>query len=198
MAKRKITKSEPKQRTLVRVKSTDLMRAVAAVNGAAVSGKPGHDDLVRAAILLTALVSGDKIKVVKTFDLESELAKFDGLALECDGMARVLSWKLQQMKIRHIVKQGQLLVDGQRVVPIHQWLELPDGLTIDYRARMWAGNTSEIPHGVFKASEYKKVQYIGQPIQINVDERIFKILTTPSPAIVPPAPAAPAGEVKTA
>lgn len=198
MAKRKVTKSEPRQRTIVRVKSTDLMRAIAAVNGVANPGKPGHEDLTRAAILLTAIVSGDKIKVVKTFDLESELAKFDGLALECDGMARVLSFKLQQMKIRHVVKQGQLLVDGQRVVPIHQWLELPDGLTIDYRARMWAGNTTEIPHGIFKQSEYKKVQYLGQPIQIHVDEKIYKILTAPAPAIVPPVPAAPVGEVKTA
>jgi hypothetical protein len=182
MAKKTIAKPQPKAKTIVRVKSTDLTKCIAATSALAATASVGsHDKTVmsRVTALLTALLDGHKVKVQKAFDIDAELAKFDGLLLECDGMSRVLSFSLSQMGVRHVVKQGQLLVDGQKVVPIHQWIELSDGRLVDYRARMWAGKNDEIPHGVFSPADFKRVQYSGFAFDPNVDEKLFKLLTTP-------------------
>jgi hypothetical protein len=194
MAKKTIAKPEPEAKVVVRVKSTEIMRSIRAITARTEGSGSDAPALMRAVILLTALADGEKIKIQHDYDLDIELAKFENLALECDGMARVLSFRLEQMGVKHVIKQGQLLVDGQKVVPIHQWIELADGRIVDYRARMWAGNTQEIPHGIFKAEDFKKVQYSGLVIDIKTDEKLFKVLVTP---IVPvplqksDAPAAP-------
>jgi hypothetical protein len=200
MPKQKTAKPERKVRTIVRVKSTDLAKAITALGSRSTAQGADQADVARALVLLSSIADGHKVKVVKSFDLEVELAKFDSLPLECDGMSRVLSFKLNQMGVKHIVKQGQLLLDGVRVVPIHQWIELSDGRFVDYRARMWAGKGDDIPHGVFNKADFKRMTYDGPQIPIDADEKLFKVLTTPivpvplTKADAPANPVVPAGQ----
>jgi hypothetical protein len=194
MAKKTIAKPQPKAKTIVRVKSTDLTKCIAALSALASSERADKAEMFRSTIILTAILDGHKVKVQKSFDLDLELSKFDSLPLECDGMSRVLSFKLSQMGVKHAVKQGQLLVDGQRVVPIHQWVELSDGRLVDYRARMWAGVAQDIPHGIFNPAEFKRMQYSGVAFDPQVDEKLFKMLVTPivpAPLTKADAPAVP-------
>lgn len=190
MPKQKLAKPERKMKTVLRVKSTDLAKCIHATSALAALERPDRAEMARATVLLTALLDGAKVKVQKAFDLDVELSKFDSLALECDGMSRVLSYRLTQMGVKHVVKQGQLMLDGVRVVPIHQWIELSDGRFVDYRARMWAGKGDDIPHGIFNKAAFSRMTYDGIEIGVTADEKIFKLLTTPIvPAPLPKADA---------
>lgn len=81
--------------------------------------------------------------------LASWLNAVDNLPLECDGMTRVISALLTREDIAHQVNVGRLEVSGQGVIPRHWWITLPEGWICDYRARMWLGTDSAVPHGVF-------------------------------------------------
>jgi hypothetical protein len=72
---------------------------------------------------------------------------------------------------------GHFTVDGQKAVPIHWWIELADGTTVDYRARMWGGSHPHIPHGVFLQKNFERVAYVGVEQNVQVPDKIFKILT---------------------
>ena len=43
---------------------------------------------------------------------------------------------------------------------------MPEDLRIDYRARMWLGEASDIPHGVFHPADYLMISYKGSPIEL--------------------------------
>lgn len=126
------------------------------------------------------------IKQKTSSDSVSVLAKllgpYDGCALECDGLTRVLSTVLTQNGISHQVFMGSLSGPGGKPVPLHFWVEFPDlqaGLCCDYRARMWLrGDPGVIPHGVFSRDDYPAVSYRGEPIEMEpLDESLFVILT---------------------
>lgn len=76
------------------------------------------------------------------------LDALDSAPLECDGMTRVISTLLQRDGLPHRVVVGRLEVAGYGVIPLHWWIELPDGRICDLRARMWLGGGETIPHGL--------------------------------------------------
>lgn len=127
--------------------------------------------------ILLAVANGRKIKLIKRINLETELSKYENLPLECDGMCRVLTYALKALKVKHQPMIGHFTVDGSKAVPIHWWIVLEDGKHIDYRARMWGGAHDYIPNGIFNPADFKRVVYTGQPHNLKVDEKIFKILT---------------------
>lgn len=43
---------------------------------------------------------------------------------------------------------------------------MQEDLRIDYRARMWLGEASDIPHGVFHPAYYLMISYEGSPIEL--------------------------------
>lgn len=89
--------------------------------------------------------------------IQAWLDPLDSLPVECDGMTRVITALLTQNGIEHKVMGGHLtdvspLQDknarlGPLTAYVHWWIELPSGHLIDYRARMWMGESAQ--HGVF-------------------------------------------------
>lgn len=77
------------------------------------------------------------------------VAFYEGLHLECDGMTKVLSAVLVRDGIDHRCMVGSLTVAGVGKIPLHHWIELPDGSVIDLRARMWIGDDELVPYGAF-------------------------------------------------
>ncbi|MDD2223676.1 MAG: hypothetical protein PHF42_09580 [Pseudomonas sp.] len=64
------------------------------------------------------------------------LAPLDQLALECDGLTRVVSALLTREGVEHQMHQGALETPEGRI-GVHCWIRLPDGAICDFRARMW-------------------------------------------------------------
>jgi hypothetical protein len=89
--------------------------------------------------------------------IQAWLDPLDSLPVECDGMTRVITALLTSNGIEHKVMGGHLtdvssLRDkeaglGPLKAYVHWWVELPSGHMIDYRARMWMGDSAQ--HGVF-------------------------------------------------
>lgn len=107
--------------------------------------------------------------------LGSALGRCDLLNLECDGLTRVLSYRLTKEGVRHRVMIGSIRTAKRNIDP-HWWIELPDGRTIDYRARMWLGNDDLIPHGVFKREDFPNVKYEGEQHQVKVSDQVYQVL----------------------
>lgn len=74
------------------------------------------------------------------------LAPLDQLALECDGLTRVISALLTREGVRHQMHYGALETEKGRI-GVHCWIRLSDGAICDFRARMWLGE--DAPHGIF-------------------------------------------------
>lgn len=96
-----------------------------------------------------------------TSDLSAWLLPVDAYPLECDGLTRVISTLLTREAITHAVRVGTVEIDGAGRIPLHWWIELPESIVIDYRARMWLGDTPQTPHGVFKPSPAQR--YVANP-----------------------------------
>ena len=95
------------------------------------------------------------------------LDQWDTPGLECDSQTRVFTTVLQQHNIPHRCMAGTLTHTATNDhVPLHFWIELPDGFTVDYRARLWLGDSHEIPHGVFRKEAYAQIIYAGLPISL--------------------------------
>jgi hypothetical protein len=110
-------------------------------------------------------------------DLHELLADLDKAPVECDGMCRLITTRLQKQGIPHQVMQGSISL-GEESMPLHFWVVV-DGLTIDYRARMWLGDKPEVPHGVFR-SEDCPICYMGTPVDLPaLDDFMFEILMQP-------------------
>jgi hypothetical protein len=109
----------------------------------------------------------------------AELMKYDDLALECDGMTNVHSYTLTEHGIKHAVVGGHVEVDGVVAIHPHYWIRVDD-LTIDLRARMWAGDHEHVPHGAFLQKDYPRVKYIGERIwhKMQVPKILFEILVS--------------------
>ncbi len=113
------------------------------------------------------------------------LDQYDQCPLECDGLTRVLTTILTNEGIEHSCFTGSV-VDSRthKGSRLHFWIELPDGRTVDYRARMWMGETEDIPHGIFNKADYPHVLYQGSQLALpTLSDELFHILTTPFPPI---------------
>jgi len=94
-------------------------------------------------------------------EIEELLGPFDRPHLECDGATRVFAWVLKKKGVEFVVKFGRLEFDGEVVRPYY-WLELENGLTVDYKARMWLPGVDGVPSGVFDSGDYPKALYVGE------------------------------------
>jgi len=113
--------------------------------------------------------------------IKTLLEPYIDLPLECDGLTKVLSHILTKNDIEHIVHEGFLT--GPRDGIWHTWIELPNGYYVDYRARMWQGESRIIPHGIFRPQLFTAVTYsINETMLLSVPDTIFEILTFKPPA----------------
>ena len=101
---------------------------------------------------------------------EEELYKIE--CLECDGSTRVLHYVFTKNGVKHKVMQGSVKIGKNKIIPLHFWLELPDGNIVDYKSRMWLGN--DVDEGIFKP---KKGTYIGKEIDLPMNETLYQILS---------------------
>lgn len=90
------------------------------------------------------------------------LDQLDRLPLECDGMTCLTSALLSRAGIAHTVGVGGIhhIPSGRNFAP-HLWIDLADGHRVDYRARMWLRSIDGVPHGVFRPSDWPRVQHDG-------------------------------------
>jgi len=100
---------------------------------------------------------------------------YDGVSgLECDGMTRVLHTVLSKNRIPHKVMGGSVSFGGKSFEP-HVWIELPGGMVVDYRARMWLGRKA--PHGVFNP-EREDIEYDGRSANFPIlNDFLFDVLS---------------------
>ena len=117
------------------------------------------------------------MSVVSHQKLADWLAPLDQLALECDGLSRVVAALLSREGIEYQAHQGTLQTPQGRI-GLHCWVELPDGAIVDFRARMWLGK--EAPHGIFCPSEEIQYESYGPlhriiPSDSGISQLIFDI-----------------------
>lgn len=114
-------------------------------------------------------------------ELRELLNGLDAAPVECDGMARLITTRLQEHKIDHQVMMGSVTLNGD-VIPLHYWVMVGD-LTIDYRARMWLGDTPLVPHGVFR-QDACAARYEGEPVHMEaLSPALVAIMMMPMPSI---------------
>jgi hypothetical protein len=101
---------------------------------------------------------------------EEELYKIE--CLECDGSTRVLHYVFTKNGVEHKVMQGSVKISKNKIIPLHFWIELPDGNIVDYKSRMWLGN--DVDEGIFKP---KKNTYVGKEINLPMNETLYQILS---------------------
>ncbi len=101
------------------------------------------------------------------FRLCSLLNPYDSLKhLECDGLTQVFHRILTDEQIEHTVNIGEVIhKPTNRTIPIHYWIDV-GSLRIDYRLKMWFGETLDIPHGVFYKDSKSSVCYLGEPVDV--------------------------------
>lgn len=104
------------------------------------------------------------------------IEKYTSLDLQCDGMTRVISYILKENGIKHVVCIGKISNKKRSIQ--HWWIELSNGKFIDYRVRMWLGNSSKVPNGIFSQNDYPEIEYdCRKQVVLNVSPLIFGILT---------------------
>lgn len=100
--------------------------------------------------------------------------------VEWNGFARLASTVLRNAGIPHTVFLGALSCGG-RIVSPHLWIKVGPWW-VDYRARLWLGSSTDIPHGIFKIDSPCEAQYAGSAIQLDpLSPILFEILRTPIP-----------------
>ncbi|MNS71915.1 hypothetical protein D3C72_1053070 [compost metagenome] len=87
------------------------------------------------------------------------LQELDGCNLECDGLSRLISGLLMSADIKHSLHVGRIkdMRNGNSI--LHFWIVLDNNQTIDFRAKMWLGDRSHIPHGIFFQKDWNEVLY---------------------------------------
>ena len=106
---------------------------------------------------------------------------FDALKhLECDGLTHVFHRVLSDEKIEHIINVGKVThKPTNRTIPLHYWIDVAQW-RIDYRLRMWLGETPDVPHGVFRTDQDLSVSYVGNPTQLPLlPQPIIQLLFAP-------------------
>lgn len=108
---------------------------------------------------------------------------YDNEELECDGATRVFAWLLKTKNVPYTIMGGRLeyrdaYVDEPYSVEPHYWIELDDGMIIDFKARRWLPGKHGVPHGIFNAADYPQVLYVGEERNdFLVSKVVFEILT---------------------
>tara|TARA_B100000963_G_scaffold8974_3_gene7090 strand:- start:3050 stop:4339 length:1290 start_codon:yes stop_codon:yes gene_type:complete len=131
---------------------------------------------------ISVMAKGGEIEKIRNFRDELDLVVDEKCkSLECDGTSRIIDYVASlngiqtQPKMGAIIKKnGSDIVDGFEP---HFWNEIYiDGekYIIDYRAQMWLGDSA--PHGLFKESDLKNWEYIGD--NVNFDRKISSIFYT--------------------
>lgn len=101
-------------------------------------------------------------------EIHQLLAPYLQAPVECDGFTRLAHTALVNAGIEHKVLFGKVVsVDGTKELPIHFWIELPDGHVIDYKARMWLGNADDVPHGIFGSGAFPGWEYCGEAFEMS-------------------------------
>lgn len=118
--------------------------------------------------------------------LEPWLLALDGLPLECDGLTRVVSALLTDVQVPHQMYAGSLVIEGVGAIPLHWWVSLPGGMTLDLRARMWLGDDECVPHGSFQPSSSQR--YVGNPQDGALPRVVLDLMTGRPLAALPPVP----------
>lgn len=118
-------------------------------------------------------------RMTLTHKVQQLLDPYDSSHTECDGMTRICHTVLTQLGIEHQPMVGTLAVlTRKQLIPLHLWIDLPNGYKIDYRARMWLGDEKGVPHGVFHPQHFPVIVYTGAPIQLQpLPPVLFEILT---------------------
>ena len=82
--------------------------------------------------------------------LEIELLGLEDCQVECNGMSWAISYLLDKAGIEHECLLGYVVSEhtDEAVTP-HYWISLPGGWIIDFRLRLWLGDSNDVPHGVF-------------------------------------------------
>jgi integrase len=104
------------------------------------------------------------------------LRMLDDAALECDGMCRVLSALLRRDGISHQVHFGSVTVEGRGRIPMHFWIVMDNGQILDLRARMWLGDTEDVPHGLFDQAENVEYEARGSTPELACPPDVFLVL----------------------
>lgn len=97
-------------------------------------------------------------------ELRELLSDLDSAGVECDGMARLITTRLQEHNVDHQVMVGSVALNDA-VIPLHYWVMVGE-LTVDYRARMWLGDSPLVPHGVFR-QDACAARYTGSAVQMD-------------------------------
>ena len=63
--------------------------------------------------------------------VEALLSPYDCAAVECDGFTRIATTLLHENGYEHTVMVGTLSMYDE-TIPLHFWIELPDGCIVDY------------------------------------------------------------------
>jgi hypothetical protein len=129
--------------------------------------------------LFREVIWGMTMDRVDAARLRELLDPLDAAPVECDGMTRLACTVLSKEGIAHRVLVGSLTFGDQTVVP-HFWIEVGEYL-IDYRARMWLGQSDAVPHGVCEKHALC-TRYSGEQIDMQpLSEELFSILVMPWP-----------------
>lgn len=97
--------------------------------------------------------------------LANWLAPLDRLPLECDGMTRIISALLFREGIVRRACYGSMSLPKVGSIGLHYWIQFPNAVVCDFRARMWLG--PEAPHGLFQPESdtwYEVHGEIEQPL----------------------------------
>ena len=112
-----------------------------------------------------------------TEKIRKMLGKHDQPGLECDGFTRVASYLLSEEGVGHSVFEGLVKLGSAISVEPHFWIVLDDGMVVDYKLRMWTGDSPIFPHGVFLMEDFPRVTYTGQEVKLMANKMMFDILT---------------------
>jgi hypothetical protein len=117
--------------------------------------------------------------VLSKTNIEALLKIHEEYPLECDGYCRLAAHYLATNDIEHSVKYGEI-TSKVKNVGYHCWIEVGD-VTIDYKARMWLGDSESIPHGLFTKKDYPSCRYHeqGEHNFTELSPVMISILTTP-------------------
>lgn len=108
-------------------------------------------------------------------ELEVALLTLDDCQVECDGMTWAISHLLGEAGVEHDCMYGFVRNEKNKdIVAPHFWILLNDGWIIDFRLRMWLGDSDTIPHGIFHPGNEPNFQYKGDSVQNSKEMRLRK------------------------
>lgn len=100
-------------------------------------------------------------------ELEFALLQLEEARIDSDCMTFVISSLLDDHGVFHQCRVGYAedWLSRMSTSP-HCWIDLEHGWCIDLRLRQWLGDEDDIPHGVFRSSDYPRVRYRGTALLV--------------------------------